>query len=179
MLSFPVTHCVFYAACFSKSNKKTPFFIQSGYLEPILHRPQLQCLVALFLFIRFLFPSLVLSLCLCHSTAFKNFTHLILSTFQSQHANAVFPSVTLQIIFRRQMERYWTSIEICALQQTFKCIDRIGSKKGDGQKQSQKPDLPSQRGFQRTFWQVISQAHDSYSSGKERVQGSISNELCE
>ena len=68
--------------------KNTPSFIRSGYLESILHRPQLQCLVAPFLLIRFLFPSLVLSIFLRLSTAFK-----ILYVFVCPHFN---PSMQLR-----------------------------------------------------------------------------------
>ena len=34
--------------------------------------------------------------------------------------------------------------------------------KSEGQEHSKKPGLSSGRGFERTFWQVISQAHSSY-----------------
>ena len=64
--------------------KNTPSFICCGYLESILHRPQLQCLVAPFLLIRFLFPSLVLSIFLRLSTAFKIlyiFVHISITAF--------------------------------------------------------------------------------------------------
>ena len=75
-------------AWFSKSSKKnTPSFIRSGYLESVLHRPQLQYLVAPFLLIRFLFSSLVLSIFLRFSTAFK-----ILHLFVCPHFN---PSMKL------------------------------------------------------------------------------------
>ena len=67
--------------------ENTPF-IRSGYLESILHRPQLQCLIAPFLFIRFLFPSLVLSIFRRLSTAFK-----ILHIFVCPHFN---PSMQLR-----------------------------------------------------------------------------------
>ena len=50
------------------------------------------------------------------------------------------------------------------LQQTYECIDRSGNRKSEGQEYSKKPGLSSRKGFQRTCWQGISEAHDgSYS----------------
>ena len=67
---------------FAFSVFSTSSFIRSGHLESILHRPLLQFLVAPFLFIRFMFPSLVLSIFLRLSTAFK-----ILRIFVCPHFN--------------------------------------------------------------------------------------------
>ena len=93
--------------------KNTPSFIRSGYLETILHRPQLQCLVAPFLFIRFLFRSLVSSIFLGLSTAFK-----ILHSFVCLHFN---PSMQLRSRDNLFLECKRSAITICQI--SFEIFD--------------------------------------------------------